>query len=306
MTGEWKEVVRLRFKGARFQDHALDLSALAELSQFQKLVAETAKAIWRAGNPGRERLPAHFEQRTRLCLRKVEDGSAVTPLEVWIGQPEDPELFDPEPEELNQAVALAHDVFTAVEHDTALPDCFPRHLVSEYAKWGQTLAEDEEVEMDLPNRTPARVAARFRERLAGLAEAPYEDAAEVVGEVLEADVRQRRFQLWREDKVGASVSASFDENQEEFVTTALKGHKVIRLRVRGRGEFLPTGQMTRFTRVESLEIVRVDGSEFDETAPAIEDVLASIAAEVPNSEWDRLPRDLTDDLDRYLYGTPQR
>ena len=45
MTGKWKEVVRLRFKGERFRDHALDLSALGDLSQFQKIVAETTKVV---------------------------------------------------------------------------------------------------------------------------------------------------------------------------------------------------------------------------------------------------------------------
>lgn len=57
MDGQWKEVVRLRFKGERFRDHALDLSALSELSQFQKMVGETAKERWRAANPDRERQP---------------------------------------------------------------------------------------------------------------------------------------------------------------------------------------------------------------------------------------------------------
>ena len=83
MAGRWKEVVRLRFKGDRFRDHALDLSALSELTQFQKMVAETAKALWRAANPDRERLPSHFEDRTRLCLREIHEGSAVAPLEVF-------------------------------------------------------------------------------------------------------------------------------------------------------------------------------------------------------------------------------
>jgi len=63
MAGNWKEVARLRFRGERFRDHALDLSALAELQQFQKLVAETAKALWRAANPDRKNLPAHFARR---------------------------------------------------------------------------------------------------------------------------------------------------------------------------------------------------------------------------------------------------
>jgi len=73
MAGKWKEVVRLTFKGERFRDHALDLRALSELSQFQNMVAETAKIVWRAENPKRERLPSHFEERVRLCLRRIED-----------------------------------------------------------------------------------------------------------------------------------------------------------------------------------------------------------------------------------------
>ena len=65
MDGKWKEVTRLTFKGERFRDHALDLQALNELSQFQKIVGETAKTLWRIANPDRERLPSHFEQRQR-------------------------------------------------------------------------------------------------------------------------------------------------------------------------------------------------------------------------------------------------
>lgn len=304
MAGQWKEVGRLRFKGKRFRDHALDLSALAELSQFQKLIAETAKALWRTAHPDRERLPRHFGERTRLCLRQIGDGSAVAPLEVWIAEPEQRELFEPEPVEVNEAIGLAHAVFSAVERDVPLPDRFPKHLVSEYAKWGQSLVEDEEVELDLPERRPARVSPGYRERLAKFAESPYEADAEATGKVLEADVRQKRFQLWRQDDT--VVSVSFTGEQEELVTTALKNHKSILLLVRGWGEYTVSGQLQRFIQVNSLEVVRPGPTLFDPTAPAIEDVLASIAAEIPQEEWNRLPADLTDDLDHYLYGVPRR
>lgn len=43
-----------------------------------------------------------------------------------------------------------------------------------------------------------------------------------------------------------------------------------------------------------------------ERVPAIEDELAAIVAEIPPREWDRLPLDLTDDLDHYVYATPRR
>lgn len=44
---------------------------------------------------------------------------------------------------------------------------------------------------------------------------------------------------------------------------------------------------------------------YDAEAPPIEEVLAELAAEVPEEDWNRLPADLTDNLDHYLYGTPR-
>ena len=38
----WKEVAQIRFRGDRFDDHALDSDALAELARLQKIVARTA------------------------------------------------------------------------------------------------------------------------------------------------------------------------------------------------------------------------------------------------------------------------
>jgi predicted DNA-binding antitoxin AbrB/MazE fold protein len=45
--------------------------------------------------------------------------------------------------------------------------------------------------------------------------------------------------------------------------------------------------------------------EFDPNSPTIEDELRAIWADVPKEEWDRLPADLTDHLDHYIYGTPK-
>jgi Arc/MetJ-type ribon-helix-helix transcriptional regulator len=38
----------------------------------------------------------------------------------------------------------------------------------------------------------------------------------------------------------------------------------------------------------------------------IEEVLAEIASQVPDEEWAKLPADLNDNLDHYLYGAPKR
>lgn len=303
MTKQWKEVVRLHFHGERFSDHAIDLTALRELEHFQKMVAETAKAIWRKTNPGRERLPSNFEDRTRLCFRTIEDGSTVIPLEVSIEEPVQLDYLDQEPEiarELTEAVDVIYRVFRAVHDNTQLPEECPKELLPEYARWGESLSENEALGFAPRGNHPAQVAKPERQRLRELAEQPYEDEVNIIGRVLEADVRQRKFQIWLDERTNALVT--FTEEQESEVTTALKEHQLVHLGVRGHGEFTPQGTLKRIITVDSLNLVRDEDPIFDSSAPRVEDVIAKIAKDVPDEEWDRLPPDLTDRLDHYLYG----
>ena len=186
MKGRWIEVVKLAFKGKRFEDHALDVNALSEIIRFKKIVAETAKVLWLEANR-RGRLPRHFEDRTKLYLRRIEQGSALAPLESFLE--EDNQLFEQEPVELKDAIELAHKTILAVDRDEPLPDNFPKSLLPEYEKWGQDLAEDEAIEIISPGKEPARLTSKAHLRLVAYAETPYEAEAEIKGEVLEADIR---------------------------------------------------------------------------------------------------------------------
>jgi hypothetical protein len=294
----------LEFKGPRFLDHALDLSALAELSHFQKVVADTAKALLLAANPGRDRLPRRFEERTRLCLRRIEEGSAVAPLEVYIEEPGQRELFEAEPTEAKEAIALAREVLRAAERDEPLPESFPKELVPEYERWGQGLARDESIEVVVPGAEPARVSPETRSRLAAFIESAHEGHVEVAGEVLEADVRQGRFQVWLDERTGLTVA--FSPEQETVVTNALRDHRTLRLHITGRGEFSPQGRPLRVAQVEEMRLESIGAVSYDPAARPIEDVLSELAGEIPEEDWRRLPSDLTDNLDHYLYGTPRR
>jgi hypothetical protein len=62
---------------------------------------------------------------------------------------------------------------------------------------------------------------------------------------------------------------------------------------------LPEGAEVR------VEVRAAEKEEFDPNAPPIEEKLPAIMADVPQEEWDRLPADLTDHLDHYIYGTPK-
>ena len=303
MSGKWKEVVRLTFKGERFRDHALDLRALSELSQFQKMVAETAKTLWRAANPTRERLPSHFEERVRLCLRRIEDGSATAPLEVFIEEKDQTAFWEPEPVEINEAVKLAHEVYEAIEADAQLPERFPRALLPEYARWGQSLDGDEAVEMQVSEKKPAYLTLANRQKLEKFVETPHEARVEISGEVFEADVKKGRFQLWSDEDT--AVSVAFTPEQEDQVTTALKEHKTARMYVKGSGEYSPQGKLLRVLQVDELRLAPSE-THYDKSARPIEDLLENLAREIPQEEWDKLPSDLNDNLDHYLYGVTKQ
>lgn len=306
MSGHWKEVVRLRLKGERYKEPALDLSALKKLSQFQKMVEETAQELWRAAHPDRERLPPHFEERTRLYLRKIEDGSTTAPLEIYIEEDKNLQtsFLDPEPKEVEEAVNIAYEVFEAISEGTQLPDSFPKALIPTYSKWALEIEEGMELEIEVPDKKPIQVTPSNSEGLSIFSEVPYEDHINIKGEVLEVDVRQKHFQLWIDEKT--KVLVKFSEDQEAEVTNSLKEHKSLRMEVIGRGNFSPDGKILGINQIDEMKISPVGEIAFDRSAKPISKILAELSKDVPQEDWEKLPKDLSENLDHYIYGTPKK
>ena len=311
MLGRWKEIVVLWFQGKRFQDPAVEISALGELSQFQKLVSKTAEELWRAANPTRKNLPRHFEDRTRLYLRgEIREGrSAGLCLEVPVkprAKNLTPDLFEKELEEVKNAVEFIKQVYESQERKEPLPVSLSQELLGEYTKFGQSLLEDEAIELApawTPKKQPAKVTHRIRERLARFIEERYEDYVDITGEVKEASVRQYHFELCPDDKTWIKVN--FTPEQEEQVTEALHRHRTIRVQVKGRGKRTPQGKLEVVEEVSKLNLQAVGEIPYDESARPIEDILMELASEVPEEEWDKLPKDGAKNLDHYLYGIPK-
>jgi len=134
----------------------------------------------------------------------------------------------------------------------------------------------------------------------------FDDLADVTGEVIAADLLQRQFYLSGDAE--SRICVPFVEGQEEIVTTALQNHKWARLRVQGRGEYSRSGQLLRITQVDQMTLLDSDpdGLATVPSKQSIEDVLKEIAAEVPDSEWDKLSKDLSAPVDHYVYGTQKR
>ena len=56
------------------------------------------------------------------------------------------------------------------------------------------------------------------------------------------------------------------------------------------------------------EVVRLTTAEthYDQSARPIEDILEELVRKIPQEEWKRLPCDLNDNLDHYLYRIPKK
>jgi len=307
MKPKRKKIARLRFKGERYDHRALDAAALREVERFLRLLEETAKAVWKQNDPeGRERLPTGFEGKNQAFMCGLRSGSTSVDIESRVEDTGQEEFLDRGAETMIIAADVAHEVFEAVNYiDRPLPGCLPRELISEYAKLGKSLEPGDFLEIkSVTRRRYVSFRAEDRERIQRFALQPYEDYTEQEGEIVEADVRKGKFQIWT--KRGVAIPASFKPEQEEIVTRALKDHQLLRVVVSGRVEYSPEGKPIRFIEVDRLSVRSIqDEYLFSKDAPAIEDELAAIWNDVPDEEWKKLPSDLSRNLDHYLYGTPK-
>ena len=208
MTLHWDEVATVSFNGKRFDNHALDIPSLSELQHFQKMVAETHKEVWKKAHPGSGKLPANFEQVTRLHFRRIKEGSATVPLETFTDREAQPPLMKLEPEALVQTLSLIYRVFEAAHHSRPLPRETPKELLAEYVQWGKGLSNDETLGFALPGTVDMPITERERHWLTTFMDHPYEDELDITGRVLEADVRQKRFQIWMSDFERSQVYAT--------------------------------------------------------------------------------------------------
>lgn len=69
-------ITDLKLSGGRFNQPGLPLDSVHELERFGRIVAETAKSLWRDRNPGKN-LPSGFGEAVDLRLSEIRKGSVV-------------------------------------------------------------------------------------------------------------------------------------------------------------------------------------------------------------------------------------
>jgi hypothetical protein len=183
--------VTLVFQGSRFGGAAMPLEALPELAAYRDLVLATAKALYQAKNPARQRLPKGFDEGLRLVLERVDAGSAVPVISRVTDGNEQLSLvtanglvdFFDQARELVQT-GIATGGFAA----DALPPELAKQVLARFNSFGRSLGPDEAIIVARPGtREGARYTREVRRRLVLQAQTTFEDEVDLLGEVRSAD-----------------------------------------------------------------------------------------------------------------------
>lgn len=295
------DLASLRFDGKRFEGHTLDVECTQELIAYRNLIVECAKELWRRKNPDRVRLPRGFEEDFRLQFNRLEDGSAVVPLQ-RVRVDDQSELDWGNLDEFDEAADLIDAAIAAANDDELLPDALPSNVIPLFRDFGKSLRTDEVLfTRSRHGSTEAAYTAKARKRLNEWIGPTYEDAVDVIGEVRMANVGPGTFSLQLDD-TETLVGGRFSPEQESEVLNALRNHRSLRLRVQGIAEFATSDrQIKKFSRVDKVAPAALTEQGFDETAIPIWEQLAAIGESAPEGTWDGVPSDLSMRIDEIVY-----
>jgi len=247
-------------------------------------------------------VPKGFEDGFRLQFNRLEDGSAVVPLQ-RVRIVEQGELDFGNLDETDEAAELIDAAIAAAQADEPLPSALPSNVIPLFRDFGKSLRADE-VLFTRARRaaTEAAYTDKARKRLAEWVGPVYEDVVDVAGEVRMANVGPGAFALQCSGTQGL-VSGKFSAEQEARVLDALREDRTARLRVRGVGEFSTADRRLRkIVRVDRVEPAAAGEGAFDEGAPPIWEQLGAIGRSAPKEAWEVVPSDLSTRIDEVVYG----
>ncbi len=294
-----KEIARLHFTGNPYNVHALDVAALEELARFQKIVTKIATMIWKKNHPESHRLPKKFKKNTKFYFNSIQEGSVIVPIQISTVEQDNDMFNEYRNIHVSQAIDITHATLVSANHAEALPENIPQNVLQDIAKLGRRLPAQGKLGLELPGKDIESISENTRTYLMVRANNFYQDETDIIGKVLEADVKRKKFQLWIDNKM--NISIPFTEEQESEIITALKEHTSTQVRVNVYGEYNSKGNLEKILQLNSIDIYNED-FEYDPNTPSIMEEVERIFGDVPEEIWNKLPPDLSSNHDFYIYG----
>jgi hypothetical protein len=182
---------RFRFAGGRFDSHTIPLEVLPDLAAYRKLVVEVAKMLFRKRMGTRVRVPKGFEDSFQIGLARVEGGSSAVaymprlrpmvvpppqqPLNFAANQPAFAQPLYPD---FDDARDYIDQLIDSVGSTGSVPPEFPVELAGFFNSFGQSLHEDEFVELGFGGAKPVRYDTFIRKKIVLSRETTYENAVD--------------------------------------------------------------------------------------------------------------------------------
>lgn len=157
---EVENFLDFKLSGGRFELEGFPLDAMGELANYQRLLFEVAKDLWRRDHPGKKSVPRHFENQFRLGLKLVQDGSArpiaVRPRQMDI--PGQPDLLIASKEFINKA-------FEQIVSNFELPSGISGETISAFKTIARDLSDTESYHFREGTKNTVVYDPRIRRRL---------------------------------------------------------------------------------------------------------------------------------------------
>jgi len=140
MSGQAEEFEYVHLSGARFKDGLLPVAAVSELTRYQRLLVDVAKALFLADNPERQRVSLRSIdlESDDLLISALHDGSTGVELAVRRS-----EALIPANDYLERSRVLIEQAFTSLSEEGELVNGFPAELVPQLAAMGQSIPAGE-------------------------------------------------------------------------------------------------------------------------------------------------------------------
>lgn len=298
MSSEFVEIAKIRFRGLDYEKSMLDAVALKEVIHLQEVLYKSIEINNFRTYGVESRLTSEEKNRHRLFLGQVAHGSAIAPIHVQRDNRQDLLGKPAAHEVVEESMLKIHAIIKATENDEQFPPNTKRELLGVLNDFGSSLSKECALEISVRGEEWVTMTMRYHARIAGAMASPYTDTVSLQGQVLEADVKMRRFTLWpREDQ---KVRVEFTDDQETKVTTALKDHREVEVQVTGTGKFNPDGKLVEISGITKLRLVHAEDSDYDPNAKPIWETIKEIGESMPDEFWDQYPRDLSENHDFYL------
>lgn len=190
-TATEEAFARFRFAGGRFDSHTIPLEVLPDLAAYRKLVVEVAKMLFRRRMGARVRVPKGFEDSFQIGLARIEGGRsavaymprlrpvAAQPPQQFLNFAANQPLFEqPQYPDFDDARDYIDNLIDSVGSTGNVPQEFPVELAGLFNSFGQSLLDDEFIELGFGGAKSVRYDTLIRKKIVLSRETMYENAVD--------------------------------------------------------------------------------------------------------------------------------